>query len=258
MKKWLQETNLARGYKTFIEQAYILHGQKYDYSKIEYKRTDQPVCIICPKHGEFWQLPKLHKKGNGCPQCFRESRRLTNDLFIEKSRKIHGQKYDYSKIEYKTAHDNVCIICPKHGKFWQRANNHLNGAGCQKCGESKGETQIRIWLENNHVDFRQQWCLENCRNPETSALFRFDFYLPSLNTIVEYDGEQHFEKCIGKQIYGRYTWTQKDWLYISNLDSLKNQCCYKHHIEMVRIAYNQNVTKTLAETIGVRLENHKH
>ena len=55
---------------------------------------------------------------------------LKNDDFIKKSREVHGDKYDYSKVEYVKNHTKVCIICPKHGEFWQVPNSHLNGNGC--------------------------------------------------------------------------------------------------------------------------------
>lgn len=62
------------------------------------------------------------------------SKKLTTEEFIEKARKIHGNKYDYSKVVYVNSQTKVCIICPIHGEFWQRPNDHLNGYGCNKCG----------------------------------------------------------------------------------------------------------------------------
>ena len=54
----------------FISKARKIHGDKYDYSKVEYVNCKVKVCIICPKHGEFWQKPDLHtNKKNGCPLC---------------------------------------------------------------------------------------------------------------------------------------------------------------------------------------------
>ena len=61
---------------------------------------------------------------------------MNRDEFIEKARKKHGDKYDYSKIETINDNDHVCIICPEHGEFWQRPKNHLNGYGCTKCGRN--------------------------------------------------------------------------------------------------------------------------
>ena len=124
-----------RANKEFIEKAHKFHGDKYDYSKVDYKDNKTKVCIICKKHGEFWQMPKDHLSGRGCPTCGSTSA-LTKDGFIKKARKVHGDKYDYSKVDYVNSATKVCIICskPGHGEFEQTPNHHLSGCGCHKCG----------------------------------------------------------------------------------------------------------------------------
>ena len=125
--------------KEFIKRAKEIHGDKYNYSKVEYVNAKTKVCIICPEHGEFWQNPSKHLQGQGCPKCARvsinNSKRLTTEFFIRKSKEIHGDKYDYSKVEYKNCLENVCIICPEHGEFWQNPSKHLQGQGCPKCAK---------------------------------------------------------------------------------------------------------------------------
>lgn len=114
----------------FIERAKTKHGDKYDYSKVDYKNSLTKVCIICPEHGEFFQIPASHLKGAGCPKC---NGRITSSMFLEKAKEVHGDKYDYSKVEYKNATTKVCIICPEHGEFFQEPHKHLKGQGCRKC-----------------------------------------------------------------------------------------------------------------------------
>ena len=132
------------GLERFIEKARKVHGDKYDYSKVEYINNCTKVCIICPKHGEFWQTPDNHLYGYGCKKCADEKKsensRFTTERFIEKARKVHGDKYDYSKVEYINATTRVCIICPKHGEFWQLADNHLKGHGCPYCANKYKNT----------------------------------------------------------------------------------------------------------------------
>ena len=122
----------------FVEKARKVHGNKYDYSKVEYKNAHTKVCITCPIHGEFWQIPNDHLNGCGCPKCKIDKITLlkkgTTNTFIEKAKKVHGDKYDYSKVNYINAKTKICIICPIHGEFWQTPNKHLNGEGCIKCG----------------------------------------------------------------------------------------------------------------------------
>lgn len=116
----------------FIEKARKIHGDKYDYSKVEYKKSSEKVCIICPEHGEFWQTPNAHLSGKNCPKCVGGIKSTAKD-FVEKARKIHGDNYDYSKVEYINNHTPVCIICPEHGPFWQKPAHHLRGHKCPKC-----------------------------------------------------------------------------------------------------------------------------
>ena len=116
----------------FIIKAKQVHGDKYDYSKVVYVNNQIKVCIICPEHGEFYQAPKNHLNGQGCPKCS-GNKKLTKDDFIKKANEIHGYKYDYSKVEYINSQIKVCIICPEHGEFYQAPKNHLNGQGCPIC-----------------------------------------------------------------------------------------------------------------------------
>ena len=123
----------------FIERAKKIHGEKYDYSKTLYVNNRTKVCIMCPEHGEFWQIADYHLSGCGCPKCglktISERKKKTKEQFLEKAAKVHNGKYDYSKVEYVDRETKVCIICPKHGEFWQTPHNHENGQGCQRCSE---------------------------------------------------------------------------------------------------------------------------
>ena len=128
----------------FIKEATENHKDKYDYSKVEYVNNHTKVCINCPKHGEFWQTPHAHNQGQGCLKCGIEKRSekktSTKEEFIQKAREAHGDKYDYTKVNYVNNSTKVCIICPEHGEFEQTPNNHLNGHGCPICrNEATGE-----------------------------------------------------------------------------------------------------------------------
>ncbi len=115
--------------ETFLERAKQVHGDKYDYSRVEYKNNKIPVEIICPEHGSFMQSPEKHTaRGQGCPKC-KPNYKMTKDDFIEKAKKVHGDLYDYSKVEYVNSSTKVCIIDPNYGEFWQTPNAHLNGEG---------------------------------------------------------------------------------------------------------------------------------
>ena len=123
----------------FIEKAKKVHGDFYDYSKVDYIGCNNEVCIICPKHGEFWQKPSTHLRGHGCQKCghIKSTTIQSQEKWIEKAKKVHNEKYDYSKVEYIGWDQKVCIICPEHGEFWQTAVYHLKGRGCPLCGSNK-------------------------------------------------------------------------------------------------------------------------
>lgn len=133
--------------KRFVEDARKKHGDKYDYSKAEYKNALTKVCIICPTHGEFWQTPNSHLNGCGCKKCGDEfrgnARRLTKEQFIELSRQKWGDKYSYGKTDYVDNKTKVCITCKKHGDFWQSPANHMRWEGCPVCAR----------LQNNDLVF---------------------------------------------------------------------------------------------------------
>lgn len=137
----------AKTTEEFIEAAKIIHNDKYDYSKVEYKDSKTKVCIVCPKHGEFWQIPSKHLNGSGCRCCRNDKLRLTNEEFIRKANEVHSGKYDYTKTMYSDYHTKVCITCPKHGDFWQEPSNHLSGKGCRLCSRNSYNYTTDEWIK---------------------------------------------------------------------------------------------------------------
>ena len=122
----------------FIQKAVFIHGDKYDYSNTVYIKSQENVKIRCPLHEEFEQLANNHLRGKGCRKCGDEYTgnimRKTKETFLKESIEIHGDKYDYSDVEYINTHTDVKIICPEHGDFKQTPSSHISGSGCIKCG----------------------------------------------------------------------------------------------------------------------------
>lgn len=121
----------------FIEKAKKVHGDRYDYRFVEYKTAKEKVHLICPDHGDFWQDAFSHTKGIGCTECGKmrtaNSTKSSTEEFIERAVKIHGAKYTYEKVKYRTAREKVTITCKIHGDFEQAPDPHLKGHGCAKC-----------------------------------------------------------------------------------------------------------------------------
>lgn len=223
--------------KGFVEKAKKVHNTKYNYSKANYINAHTKVCIICPEHGEFWQIPTNHLKGRGCPKCKNEriAKSLTSsrDVFVEKAKKIHGDKYDYSNVDYIKSQKKVCIICPTHGEFWQTPNVHLRGSGCPSCTESHLEREMHIFLERNHIKY------ERSKHFSWLKKQHLDYFLPDYNIGIECQGEQHFIKA--------HRFNTKTTLQdIIKRDTLKNKLCADNHI--VLLYYSNRLIDSLAKT----------
>jgi hypothetical protein len=142
----------------FITKANMVHNNKYDYSLTQYVNNKTKVKIICPEHGEFEARPDNHLNNKtGCPKCANNILYTIKD-FIEKAKIIHNNKYDYSKVNYITAHKKIIIICPVHGEFEQEPTSHLLGIGCSKCSGKYNYTNeeyiIKVKeIHNNKYDY---------------------------------------------------------------------------------------------------------
>jgi hypothetical protein len=177
------------------------------------------VCIKCPIHGEFWQEANSHLRGRGCPDCDNDIRRKSSEQFIKEAIEKHGNKYDYSKVDYVNNKTKVCIICPEHGEFWQEPNSHLQGKGCPKCNSSKLETEI----SNCFPEFEQQKTFDWLRDKKP---LRLDFYDDDLKLGIECQGEQHF--TIVERFGGEEEFEKR-----LKLDKLKYEQCQEHGIDVV-------------------------
>jgi ssDNA-binding Zn-finger/Zn-ribbon topoisomerase 1 len=145
-----------------IEKFKQIHGEKYDYSKVIFEKSTVKVCIICPEHGEFYQTPHEHLRGRGCPKCgvISRSKNRTNNTnkFLEKAFLVHGDKYDYSNVNYINNITKVEIKCPIHGLFYQTPHAHLQGYGCPKCGNlDKGVKMTLNEFKNRAKDIHNNY-----------------------------------------------------------------------------------------------------
>lgn len=211
---------------------------KYNYGKIKRTKNNRlSIDVECMKHGWFTQMLYLHKKGHGCPKC---NGGKDNKLdFIKKSKLIHGTKYEYSLVKYKNSHTKVNILCKYHGLFRQTPNKHILGQGCPVCNESKGEIKIEKYLLNNKIDYIKQKTFENCKYVSN---LKFDFYLPKYNTLIEYDGEQHFIKY-------RFEKNDNNLLLRKSRDNIKNIYCKENNINLIRIKYDEDINSSLDKNL---------
>lgn len=122
-----------RTQEQFIAEAKTKHGDRYDYSRTEYVNSTVKVTITCLMHGEFSIAPGHHLNGVGCRKCYADRCKNSQEEVLERFRKAHGDRYDYSKVIYEGTNKKVAIVCAVHGDFKQDANAHIKGSGCPKC-----------------------------------------------------------------------------------------------------------------------------
>lgn len=117
----------------FIVRAAAVHNYKYLYYKTMYTSMRDTVIITCPQHGDFEILAEMHtNKARGCKKCSGRYR-MTEEEFTAEAAKVHGNRYDYSLVDYKTSETHVNIQCEVHGIFEQTPYKHLTGQGCPAC-----------------------------------------------------------------------------------------------------------------------------
>ena len=211
----------------------------------EYNGNKNYITVRCKIDGNIWKTkPNWLKRGNRCLVCYHKFsaniRKYTLDEFITKAIEVHGDEYDYSKVEYINNKTKVCIICPEHGEFWQRPDKHLTGHGCKICNYSSLERTVEIFLKANNIVFEAQ------KRFEWLGLQSLDFYLPEYNIAIECQGEQHFngwwktgDRCNKEKII--------------NNDIKKHDLCLEHNINIIYyfdvsfkendiVLYNENNT----------------
>jgi hypothetical protein len=210
----------------FIQKAIKKWGDKYDYSLVKFENANTKVEILF-NGDSYYQTPHNHLKYAPEKRLFKK----TTDQFIQESIKIHGDfRYLYDKVIYNNDREKVVIICPIHGDFTQRPNQHLRGAGCPNCNESRGEKEISKFLDKYDINYYRQYRFNDCRGVKYPL--PFDFYIPSTRTCIEFDGEQHF---LPLSFFGGQEALEK--LKIN--DKIKNNYCEDNYINLIRIRYDQ-------------------
>jgi hypothetical protein len=179
----------------FIKKAKEIHGDKYDYSFVNYTHSNVPVKIICKIHGEFDQTPKSHLRAQGCPTC-NMGGRLSRGEFIKRAKEIHGGKYDYSLVNYTHSKVPVTIICKIHGEFNQTPESHIKQrSGCQSCGAritvSKDEVEIYNFVKS---------LVPTAIQTDRSIIYpkELDVVIPSHKLAIEFNGVYWHNDSVNK------------------------------------------------------------
>ncbi len=195
-----QQTVRDKHRQIFVSECSNIHYNYYDYSNTVYTNAHAKIQIICPTHGEFSMVAYTHKQGGKCPKCAKtiasSKITLSTEEFADRSTLKHNGKYDYSYVEYTNANTKVQIICPIHGPFLQRPNQHMRGEGCPTCG-------LDVWWKEQGGYSLSYFT----RNPSERKT-------PAILYLIKFDkpGEQFYKIGITKRtIKERYHWGYKDY-----------------------------------------------
>lgn len=215
----------------FIKKSKKIHGDKYDYSLVDFKNVRGKVKLIY-NDVIYEQLAYAHLQGKSPDRL---PLKITNDEFINKSIEIFGDIFGYSLVECNGMKGKIKLIY--NDKIYEQiVSDHLYGhlpRGIIK--ESKGITKIVNFLENNNIEYIREYYYNDCKNIN---YLRFDFFLPEINTLIEYDGRQHFESV---DIWGGEEALLKQKIN----DEIKNNYCIKNRIPLLRISYLEDVNTKL-------------
>ena len=215
------------------------------FSINEYKNSKSIVTLSCSNHGNFeYSVSELLRDRVKilCKGCKKENDRKQGlKSALAKFKEVHGERYGYSKINYINNNHKISIICKDHETFLQTPKNHKKGKGCPKCNSSIGENRVRKFLESKNISFEEQKRFNKCKNKRTLP---FDFFVPELNTLIEYQGIQHF-RTLGNDFFGG----KKAFIERQKRDEIKRKFCETNNINLILIRYDNDVEKILSQSI---------
>ncbi len=224
----------------FVKKAQLRHRDEiYSYEQVKYINKRTPVQIYCKIHEcLFWQRPANHLLGRGCPLCSKEKIRNTHTKskqeFLSRAEEAHPEHwYDYSLAEYINFSTKINIRCRRcNNIFAQAPSEHVQGRGCPFCwrGFSCSENLVKKFLDKKKIEYAQQKTFVDCINPETRRKLKYDYYIPELKLLVEYDGELHYE---AREHFGG----AKTLELVRFRDKIKNDYASLNDINLLRVPF---------------------
>lgn len=205
----------------------------------EYINNITPILHKCIVHNVEWETTPINiLNGHGCRKCGNEMLANARSKDLKQYIKdVNSVNSDIIVIgDYINAHTPIRHKCLIDGCEWDaKPNNILSGKGCPVCNESLGERKVRQWLDKYHFVYEPQKSFDDCRNINTLP---FDFYLPDCNTVIEYQGEQHYRPI-------DYFGGQENFENQILRDNIKREYCKNNDIKLLEIPYYKNIEEEL-------------
>ena len=225
-KKWCKDTT-----ETFCQKVIDKYGEIFDLSRVNYQKSSIKVDVICKQHGLFQITPNKLLMGRGCPICA-GNKPLTTESFIDKSKQLYPNLFDYTKTIYKNYSKPVILTCKKHGDFLKTPRNHLKGQSCPICSQSRLEERIRVLLEQNNLNYIREYSFEDL------GRYRYDFFVPNKKLLIECQGIQHFEDI--PFFNKKSTWQER-----YERDKLKYEYAISHGYKIIYLFDKKRTVKNM-------------
>ena len=235
----------------FIAESKAYHGEGFfDYSQCHYVNNDTPVTLIRIVDGAVVNIrPDDHLRHNadyGVQRYYQGTTDKEKIYFLVRQLEENIETPIYvpiQKIEY--SYRRLKCVCPMHGEFDTSLAKIRNGNCCPECdgsGESVGERNIRLYLQSKNIKFEQEFRIEDKKYFDTYA--RVDFYLPDLNTMIEFQGEQHYGIANNAITHGSRKWQSQ-----KKRDNHLRRYAADHNVRLIEVpyTYRSNVDTFLAE-----------
>jgi hypothetical protein len=219
----------------------------FSLTKVSESDRDYKITVICPKHGlKYPRLYHLLNGEGGCNECrydkIKEKEKLPLSTFIENAHKVHGEKYDLSKVVYVNSHTKVEIVCPKHGSFWTTPTSFVSRkSGCPICNNSHLEDEICKFLSKNNIKSIPQ------KTFKWLGLQKLDFYLPEYNVGIECQGIQHFK--VTNYVYSKPLTNEEYFEYNISNDIKKYERCKENGLTLLYFTYPVNFKKEYYDNV---------
>ena len=210
----------------------------------EYINLKAKYIYTCPKHGEYYQTWGKHKVGQiGCRKC-----RLGNTLLNVKKLNSRCSQYNLdSATDTFKINDRFygSFTCKTHNiEYCQRIDMHLKGQGCPICNESHGEKYIRNYLDKHSIKYIPQKRFNDLKDEK---LLSYDFYLPDYNTLIEYQGKQHYKSF---EYFGGEEQFKKQQYH----DNLKREYAKDNGYKLLELSHTLNTQELVDKYLKRRIK----